>query len=169
VNKSDLVSRLAARLDGDRRTAIAAVNGVLDEIEQSLARGERVSLPGFGTFDRRERPPRAGRNPATGEPIQIGASVAPVFRAGAGLRQRVSEAAGTAAGTVRTAATHVTSAVQAVPAVVANVVESVQTTSEASKPATAAQPEAVKPKAVKPKAKKPKAAMKAGAKGGRKK
>jgi DNA-binding protein HU-beta len=122
VNKSDLVSRLAARFEGDRRTATAAVNGVLEEIEQSLARGERVSLPGFGTFDRRERPARAGRNPATGEPIQIRASVAPVFRAGAGLRQLVTGTAGAAAGTARTAATQVASAVQAVPLAVATVV-----------------------------------------------
>jgi DNA-binding protein HU-beta len=96
VNKSDLVSRLTARLDGDRAKAMAAVNGVLEEIEQSLARGEKVSLFGFGTFDRRERGPRTARNPATGETIQVPASVAPVFRAGAGLRQALTDAAGTA-------------------------------------------------------------------------
>jgi DNA-binding protein HU-beta len=96
VNKSDLVSRLTARLDGDRAKAVAAVNGVLEEIEQSLARGEKVSLFGFGTFDRRERGPRTARNPATGETIQVPASVAPVFRAGAGLRQALAGAAGTA-------------------------------------------------------------------------
>jgi len=116
VNKSDLVSRVTARLDGDRRAAVAAVNGVLEEIQQSLARGERVTLPGFGTFDRRERGPRTGRNPATGETIQIGATVAPVFRAGAGLRQVVTQAAGTAVGTARTAVAEVASVAQAVVA-----------------------------------------------------
>jgi DNA-binding protein HU-beta len=116
VNKSDLVSRVTARLDGDRRAAVAAVNGVLEEIQQSLARGERVTLPGFGTFDRRERRPRTGRNPATGETIQIGATVAPVFRAGAGLRQVVTQAAGTAVGTARTAVAEVASVAQAVVA-----------------------------------------------------
>jgi DNA-binding protein HU-beta len=116
VNKSDLVAKLTARLDGDRRMAAAAVNGVLEEIEQSLVRGERVSLFGFGTFDRRERGPRTARNPATGETIQVGASVAPVFRAGAGLKQMLAEAAGTARGTARTAGGQVASAAQEVPA-----------------------------------------------------
>ena len=101
VNKTELVSRLTARLDGDRAKAMAAVNGVLEEIEQSLARGEKVSLFGFGTFDRRERGPRTARNPATGETIQVGASVVPVFRAGAGLRQLLAEATGTRAATAQ--------------------------------------------------------------------
>jgi DNA-binding protein HU-beta len=86
VNKSELVAKLTDRLGGDRATATAAVNGVLEEISQSVARGERVSLIGFGTFDRRERAARTGRNPQTGAPIQLAASVAPVFRPGAGFR-----------------------------------------------------------------------------------
>jgi DNA-binding protein HU-beta len=114
VNKTELVSRLTTRLDGDRAKAMAAVNGVLEEIEQSLARGEKVSLFGFGTFDRRERGPRTARNPATGQTIQLGASVAPVFRAGAGLKQLLAGAAGSA----RTVAV---SAATAVPAGVATV------------------------------------------------
>ena len=118
MNKTELVSRLTTRLDGDRAKAIAAVNGVLEEIEQSLARGEKVSLIGFGTFDRRERGPRTARNPATGETIQLGASVAPVFRAGAGFKQVLADAAGTA----RTAAATAVSAATAVPTGVASVV-----------------------------------------------
>jgi DNA-binding protein HU-beta len=121
VNKSELVSRLTARLDGDRAKAMAAVNGVLEEIEQSLARGEKVSLVGFGTFDRRERGPRTVRNPATGESIQLGASVAPVFRAGAGLKQLLADAAGTA----RNAAAQATSAVASVPGVAVGLAEPV--------------------------------------------
>ena len=117
MNKSELVSRLTARLDGDRVKAMAAVNGILEEIEQSLARGEKVSLFGFGTFDRRERGPRTARNPATGETIQLGASVAPVFRAGAGFKQLLADAAGTA----RTAAATAVSAATAVPTAVASV------------------------------------------------
>jgi DNA-binding protein HU-beta len=122
VNKSDLVTKLADRFDGDRRTAAAAVNGVLEEIERSLARGEKVSLTGFGTFDRRERGPRTVRNPATGATIQVGASVAPVFRAGAGLKQLLADAAGTAGGTARAAVATSISAVQAVPAAAAEVI-----------------------------------------------
>lgn len=121
MNKSDLVSKLTARLDGDRRAAVAAVNGVLEEIEQSLARGEKVSLLGFGTFDRRERGPRTARNPATGATVQVGASVAPVFRAGAGLKQLLSEAARTAEGTALAAVARSASAVTTVPAAAATV------------------------------------------------
>jgi DNA-binding protein HU-beta len=94
VNKSELVSRLTERLGGDRTIATAAVNGVLAEIEGSVARGERVSLLGFGTFDRRERAQRAGRNPQTGATIQLPASVAPVFRPGAGFRSLVTQNGG---------------------------------------------------------------------------
>jgi DNA-binding protein HU-beta len=97
VNKSELVARLTERLGGDRTIATAAVNGVLEEIEGSVARGERVSLIGFGTFDRRERAPRTGRNPQTGAAIQLPASVAPVFRPGAGFRSLLTQNGGSAA------------------------------------------------------------------------
>ena len=90
MNKSELVARLTERLGGDRTIATTAVNCVLEEIESSVARGERVSLIGFGTFDRRERPARTGRNPQTGAAIQLDASVAPVFRPGAGFRSVVT-------------------------------------------------------------------------------
>ena len=96
MNKSDLIARMTERLSGDRTTAVAAVNGVLEEIEGSVARGERVSLSGFGTFDRRERAPRTGRNPRTGEAIRVGASVVPVFRAGTGFKTRLIRADGVA-------------------------------------------------------------------------
>jgi DNA-binding protein HU-beta len=94
VNKSDLIAKMTERLSGDRTTAVAAVNGVLEEIEGSVARGERVSLSGFGTFDRRERAPRLGRNPRTGEAIRVGASVVPVFRAGTGFKTLLTRADG---------------------------------------------------------------------------
>ena len=94
MNKSDLIAKITERLSGDRTTAVAAVNGVLEEIEGSVARGERVSLTGFGTFERRERAPRRGRNPRTGEAIQLGPSVVPVFRAGAGFKTLITEADG---------------------------------------------------------------------------
>ena len=96
MNKSELVARLTDRLGGDRAIATAAVNGVLEEIEGSVARGERVSLIGFGTFDRRERAARTGRNPRTGATIQLAASSAPVFRPGAGFRSRLTQDGGSA-------------------------------------------------------------------------
>jgi DNA-binding protein HU-beta len=91
VNKSELVTRLAERLGGDRAMAAAAVNGVLEEIQGRVANGERVFLTGFGTFDRRERAARTGRNPQTGATIQLAASVSPVFRPGAGFRSRLGQ------------------------------------------------------------------------------
>ena len=90
MNKSELVARLTERLGGDRAMATAAVNGVLEEIQGSVASGERVSLTGFGTFDRRERAARTGRNPQTGASIQLAASVSPVFRPGTGFRSLLS-------------------------------------------------------------------------------
>ena len=160
MNKTELVSRLTARLDGDRTKAMAAVNGVLEEIEQSLARGEKVSLLGFGTFDRRERGPRTARNPATGETIQVGASVAPVFRAGAGLKQVLAQAAGTA----RTAAGHAASAATAVPAATASVTASAikaakKATSQGSKAGAKASSKASSKAADKSKAKSAKASV----------
>ena len=86
MNKSELIVKMTERLGGDRATAAAAVNGVLEEIESSVARGERVSLTGFGTFERRERAARIGRNPRTGESVPVGPSVVPVFRAGSGFK-----------------------------------------------------------------------------------
>lgn len=104
MNKSDLVAAMTTRFDGDRQAAARAVNGVLEEIEQGVARGEKVSLSGFGTFDRRERGPRTARNPATGEQVQVGASVAPVFRAGTRFRQVLTGGNGTGSGTSHAAA-----------------------------------------------------------------
>ena len=94
MNKSDLIAMMTERLSGDRTTALAAVNGVLEEIEGSVARGERVSLTGFGTFERRERAPRIGRNPRTGEAISVGPSVVPAFRAGTGFKTLLKQADG---------------------------------------------------------------------------
>jgi DNA-binding protein HU-beta len=94
VNKSDLIAKMTARFSGDRAAAVAAVNGVLEEIEGSVARGERVSLSGFGTFDRRERAPRLARNPRTGEAIRVGASLVPVFRAGTAFKTLLTRAGG---------------------------------------------------------------------------
>jgi DNA-binding protein HU-beta len=104
VNKSELVSRLTERLGGDRALATAAVNGVLEEIEGSVARGERVSLIGFGTFDRRERAARTGRNPRTGATIQLAASATPVFRPGTGFRALLGQNGSSASPTPATEA-----------------------------------------------------------------
>jgi DNA-binding protein HU-beta len=97
VNKSELVSRLTERLGHDRAVVAAAVDGVLGEIEAGVARGERVSVMGFGTFERRERAARTGRNPRTGATIQVAASAAPVFRPSARFRSLVTQIGAAAA------------------------------------------------------------------------
>ena len=89
MNRSELIARMTERLGGDRASAVAAVNGVLEEIEAGVARGERVTLNGFGTFDRRARAARTARNPRTGEAVQVEASVVPVFRASTGFKTLV--------------------------------------------------------------------------------
>jgi len=92
VNKSDLVNVLAAKTkmskaDAGRTVeALFAPNGV---IASELKKGAKVQITGFGNFEARKRSARKGRNPRTGKEIQIKASVAPVFRAGKGLKETV--------------------------------------------------------------------------------
>jgi DNA-binding protein HU-beta len=90
VNKAELVRALAERLGGDRGTASAAVDGLLDVIVRAVGAGESVSVAGFGVFERRERAARSGRNPHTGQAIQVPAAVVPAFRPGAYFRDVVS-------------------------------------------------------------------------------
>jgi DNA-binding protein HU-beta len=87
VNKGELVAALAERLDGNRSAASAALDGLLDVIVRTVRDGDSVSLAGFGVFERRERAARAGRNPRTGETIELPATVVPAFRAGAYFRE----------------------------------------------------------------------------------
>ena len=88
MNKTDLVNAVAAagftKKDADK--AVAAVFGA---IEEALAKGDKVSLIGFGTFEVRERAAKEGRNPRTGETIKIEASKVPAFKAGAALKNAV--------------------------------------------------------------------------------
>ena len=84
-----MVSRAASRASLSKSEAAAAVDGVFDAIQDALARGESVALTGFGTFSVRRRPARTGRNPRTGESIEIAASKAPAFKAGKTLRDAV--------------------------------------------------------------------------------
>jgi len=92
LNKRELIDAVAGRLDGDRKAAALAVDGVVDEITRALVKGERVQITGFGTFEKRVRPARIGRNPATGEQVRIKKTSAPAFKAGASLKSFVSGA-----------------------------------------------------------------------------
>ena len=89
MNKTELSAAVAARSDLTRKQAEAAVNAMVDVIKESLAAGEKVQVVGFGTFEVKDRPARKARNPRTGDPIDIEASKAPVFKAGKALKDVV--------------------------------------------------------------------------------
>ncbi len=90
MNKGELVEAVADATDISRADAAKAVDGVLDCITAALKGGDSVSLVGFGTFAVKHRNARTGRNPQTGEPIQIKASNVPGFKAGKGLKDAVN-------------------------------------------------------------------------------
>lgn len=90
MNKAELIGSVAEKAGMPKKDAEKAVNAVLASIEEALAKGDKVQLVGFGTFEVRERAPRTGRNPQTGEEIQIAASRVPAFRAGKALKDSVS-------------------------------------------------------------------------------
>ena len=90
MNKSELADRLTGRLGVSGGAARDAVDGVLKTIGEALANGDEVRIVGFGTFGCRERRARTGRNPRTGDPVEIAALTAPVFRAGKALKDSVN-------------------------------------------------------------------------------
>lgn len=89
VTKADLVQAAAKAGNLSRTAAGEAVNAVFDAIVASVARGNRVTVVGFGTFLPRKRKARAGRNPANGKEIHIGAKTIPAFAAGQGFKDAV--------------------------------------------------------------------------------
>ena len=91
-NKAEFIELLAARLDGDKKRAAAALDAVIDTIYASVTRGERVALTGFGIFEKRERAARMARNPATGAAVRVKKTAVPAFRAGAEFKAATSGA-----------------------------------------------------------------------------
>jgi DNA-binding protein HU-beta len=89
VNRNDLVDAVAATANITKADAATAVDAVLDAITASLKSGTEVRLAGFGTFVVTNRAASEGRNPRTGEKIQIPASKQPKFRAGKGLKEAI--------------------------------------------------------------------------------
>src|SRR5436189_5873981 len=92
VNKTQLIDALAARYEGNRKAAAAALDAVLDTITREVARGEKVAITGFGSFEKRIRPARMVRNPRTGERIKAKKTAIPKFTAGADLKAVISGA-----------------------------------------------------------------------------
>lgn len=90
MNKNDLIADVAGSTGLSKADATRAVDSVFDAIEGALRRGDEVRLVGFGTFSVTHRQATTGRNPRTGEPIQIPASNQPKFKAGKGLKSSVN-------------------------------------------------------------------------------
>lgn len=90
MKKSDLSARVAARTSLSKAAAADAADALFSAIADALAKGDSVSIAGFGTFSVKERAARQGRNPRTGEAISIAASTVPTFKAGKGLRDAVA-------------------------------------------------------------------------------
>ena len=87
MNKTELTSKVAQLAELDKKTAEKAVNAVFEALTAAFEAEEKVQIMGFGTFEVRERPAHTGRNPATGETIEIAASKTPVFKASKTLKK----------------------------------------------------------------------------------
>jgi DNA-binding protein HU-beta len=90
MNKSELVAAMATKAEISKKDAEKALNALQEAIGEELAQNGKVQLVGFGTFDVAERAEREGRNPQTGEVMQIAASKAPRFKAGKALKDAVN-------------------------------------------------------------------------------
>lgn len=90
MNKSELIEAIAASADIPKAAAARALDAMTDAVAESLKQGDNVSLVGFGTFSVKDRAARTGRNPQTGEPIQISAAKVPSFKAGKALKDAVN-------------------------------------------------------------------------------
>ncbi len=89
MNKTELISELAQKVNMTKKDAEKVVNAFFSTVEEALKSGDKVQLIGFGTFEVRERQARKGRNPQTGEEISIPAARVPAFKAGKALKDAV--------------------------------------------------------------------------------
>lgn len=90
MNKAQLRDAIAEATGSSAAEADRALEATLQAITKAVASGDKVTIPGFGTFEARERSARTGRNPQTGAEIQIAASKAPAFKAGSAFKQAVA-------------------------------------------------------------------------------
>ena len=91
MNKAELIASVAEHAALSKKDAEKALNAVVDTISTALAEGEKIQLIGFGTFEVRAREARTGKNPRTGEVIEIAASKVPAFKAGRALKDAVNK------------------------------------------------------------------------------
>ncbi len=90
MNKMDLIDHVASEAELSKAHATAALEAVIDGISKALKKGEEVRLVGFGTFSVKDRAATVGRNPSTGQEIQIAASKNARFKAGTGLKEALN-------------------------------------------------------------------------------
>ncbi|WCT55999.1 HU family DNA-binding protein [Paenibacillus kyungheensis] len=90
MNKTDLINNISTSSGLTKRDVETVLNGFLGEITDALTKGDKVQLIGFGTFETRKRAARTGRNPQTGEEINISESTVPAFKAGNKLKEAVN-------------------------------------------------------------------------------
>ena len=90
MNKTELVAAIAEKTNLSKKDAEAALKAFIDVVSEELKKGEKVQLVGFGTFEVSERAAREGRNPQTGETMEIKASKTPKFKAGKALKDMMN-------------------------------------------------------------------------------
>ena len=91
MTKAELIANVAKKAELTQKDTEAAVNAFFSTVQESLAAGENVQVIGFGSFEVRERAARVGRNPQTGEEIQIAAAKVPAFKPGKALKDAVNK------------------------------------------------------------------------------
>ncbi len=90
MNKGELVDAIAEKADVSKKEADAVLTAIVDSIVEAVSAGEKVTLVGFGSFEPRDRQAREGRNPKTGETMQIPATRVPAFSAGKQFKDKVA-------------------------------------------------------------------------------
>lgn len=90
MNKSELIEATAKAADISKAAAERALSAIIDAVVKTVAKGDAVTLVGFGTFKSAKRAARTGKNPKTGEPLKIAATTVPKFTAGAGFKAAVA-------------------------------------------------------------------------------
>lgn len=90
MNKAELITAIAEKAELSKKDAELALKAFIDVTTEALSKGDKISLVGFGTFEVSERAARTGRNPKTGEAMEIAASKAPKFKAGKPLKEAVN-------------------------------------------------------------------------------
>ena len=91
MNKQELIKKVAQDSEVTQRQASVMLDSLINIITTAVAKGDKVQLLGFGTFEAKQRKPRVGRHPSTGEPVEIPAATLPVFKAGQEFKELVNK------------------------------------------------------------------------------